>query len=437
METARIWVELALRWFHVIAGVAWIGASFYFNWLNNSIRAPKKENEEIGGHLFAIHGGAFYEVLKYKGAPKEIPKTLHWFKWEAYTTWISGFSLLVVVYYLQAQGNLVDPSVRELSTSVAVGISLGVLLVAWLGYHFLCKVIKSTPILTIVGFVLMTVLAWGLCQTFGSRAAYIHIGAIIGTMMAANVFFVIIPNQRLMVDARIRGEEPDLQKGIDAATRSLHNNYLTLPVLFIMVSGHYPMTYGHPYNWAILAALSLIGATVRHYFNLKGQGHRNVWILPVSAVAMIALALVAHSTQASFQTDAKVGDAEAYAIVQQRCFSCHAKKPTHPAYKFAGPPKGITYESVAEVRARSAKISVVVRNRVMPLGNDTKMTDEERARLLKWIGGSQELLPVGTPPPGTTLPGTTEPTKEGIPANPGNQRTEESGKTKNPGTKKD
>ena len=287
------WLNLAVRWFHIIAGIAWIGSSFYFNWLEGSLDRENKP-EGIAGDLWAVHGGGFYYVKKYQVAPEKIPEKLHWFKYEAYFTWISGFVLLIIVYYFGARTFLIDSSVADISEEVAILIGIGSLIAGWFIYDLLCKSkLADNPVhLAIVGFSLAVAASYGLCQVFSSRGAYIHVGAILGTIMALNVFRVIIPFQKVMVDMALKGESVDGSFGKKASMRSLHNNYITLPVLFIMISNHYPMTYGHKYNWLILAAISFIGAAVRHYFNLKNKGKQKVWILPVAAAGMIALAIV-------------------------------------------------------------------------------------------------------------------------------------------------
>ena len=332
------WLNLVFRWIHIIAGAAWIGASFYFNWLNNSIRPPEQATPGIAGNLIAVHGGAFYEVRKYGGAPEHMPKTLHWFKWEAYLTWISGAFLLMVVYYANAEVYMVDKDVADITAGTARIIGIGSIVLGWYIYDFLCKtrLVEYTTLFACVGFVLMTLAAYLLCNVLGSRAAYIHVGAMIGTMMAGNVFFNIIPNQKLMVDALLAGKEADLKKGREGALRSLHNNYLTLPVLFIMISNHFPVTYGHEWNWAILAALALIGAGTRHYFNLKGQGHKKVWILPAAATAMIALALVSKPVIPEPEPGIVATFAEAHTIIQVRCLPCHAS--SQPTLRSANRP---------------------------------------------------------------------------------------------------
>ncbi len=378
------WLSLCLRWVHIIAGAAWIGASFYFNWLNNNIREPEVPEDRVKGDLWSVHGGHFYRFVKYTVAPERLPKTLHWFKWESYTTWITGFALLIVVYYVDAKLYLVDPGVRELSPAAAIGVGVGALLLGWIVYDLLCKspLIERPVPFAAVCFALATGAAYGLTQTFGSRAAYIHVGALLGTLMAANVFRVIIPNQRVAVEAMKAGREPDAKPGIDAARRSLHNNYMTLPVLFIMVSNHYPFTYGHEWNWAILAAISVVGAGVRHWFNLRGKGRRNVWILPAAAAGIVALAFV--SAPRDLRDAEPVAFETVRGIVEQRCLGCHSATPTQGGFAVA--PQGVMFDTPDQIVSLAPRINnVVFVSKTMPLGNLTGMTDEERAQLGAWF----------------------------------------------------
>ena len=396
------WLELVLRWAHLIFGAAWIGTSFYFNWLNNHIREPEHPDgvggAGIDGELWSIHGGHFYRVLKYEVAPEQLPKTLHWFKWEAYLTWITGFLLLAFVYYLDADQFLIDKTVRELAPGAAHGIAFGSLVVGWFAYHLACKSPLGSDKLTLVfavfGVAAMTGVAYGLTQTFGSRAAYIHVGAMLGTMMAANVFFVIIPNQRKTVDAMVAGQDPDPKWNRDAAQRSLHNNYMTLPVLFIMVSNHFPFTYGHQWNWAVLAAISLIGAGTRHWFNLRGRGIANVWLLPAAAVGMLALAYV--SKPKDYTDYRTVAFEEVRTIVGERCVTCHSAAPTHAGYKSA--PQGVMFDSPDQIAKMAPRInSVVVVAKTMPLANQTGMTDEEREIMAAWIAQGADIYAAASP----------------------------------------
>ncbi|MEC7985344.1 MAG: urate hydroxylase PuuD [Myxococcota bacterium] len=387
------WFNLLFRWLHIIFGAAWIGTSFYFNWLNHNLREPEDAIDGVNGQLFAVHGGHFYRVMKYAGAPEKLPKTLHWFKWEAYFTWISGVSLLAVVYYFNADLYLIDNSRFPLEPWQAISISIGSLVGGWLVYDLLCKspLSKQPVLFSILGFSLITAAAYGLSQCFGDRASYIHVGAMLGTMMAANVFFVIIPNQRIMVDAMTAGKEPDTSLGDAGALRSLHNNYFTLPVLFIMVSNHFPMTYGHEYNWLVLAALSLIGAGARHYFNLKHKGENKVWILPVAALAMVALAMVSRPPTQTFPTESGVPEfASVQTIMTKRCQPCHSSTPTFDGVQMA--PQGVVYDTPEQIKSFSPKIkSMAVDANTMPPGNLTHITDEERATLGAWIAAGSPL----------------------------------------------
>lgn len=376
------WLNLAVRWIHVIVGITWIGTSFYFNWLNNHIRPPGVPEEGVAGELWSVHGGGFYRVVKYEVAPGGLPPRLHWFKWEAYSTWLSGFALLVIVYYLGPLGIAVDPGRWQLSRWGLMLFGTATLLVGWFVYDALCRsaLVHYPGWFAAYGFALLTLAAWGYSEALAPRAAYIHTGALIGTLMAGNVFRVIIPSQRKMVAAMERGEAPDPEPGRDAARRSLHNNYLTLPVVFIMVSNHFPVTFANRWNWALLASLALTGAVVRHWFNLRGQSRRNVWILPVATFAIVALAVI---TQPTRLTGDDVPD-DIWAIVQARCVPCHIQDPTMPGY--AGPPKDVVFSSPDDLARRTALVATVVASGFMPFDNLTLMTDAERSRVAEWAG---------------------------------------------------
>jgi uncharacterized membrane protein len=375
------WLDIGFRWLHVIAGITWVGTSFYFNWLNNRVRPPATPEPGVAAELWSVHGGGFYRVVKYEVAPERLPDTLHWFKWEAYATWLSGVSLLFVIYYLGPIAISVDPTTADLARWALIAIGLGSLVVGWLVYDALCRTLlaRRPGWFALVGLVVGTGAAFGYSQVMTGRAAYIHTGALIGTLMAANVFRVIIPSQRRMVDAMSRGETPGVEAGHDAARRSLHNNYLTLPVVFIMVSGHFPSTFAARWNWAILIGISVAGALVRHWFNLRGQGSRNVWILPVAALMMIALAVVTRPTG-----ELSVPP-EVLSIIDQRCVPCHSSAPTQPGYTEA--PKGILLETEADVIARRKILGPIVGSGFMPFENATAMTEEERALVVEWAEG--------------------------------------------------
>lgn len=384
------WLNLALRWGHVIAGIAWIGTSFYFNWLNSRLAPPPPERAEPGvaGELWSVHGGGFYRVVKYGVAPGELPRTLHWFKWEAYATWLTGFALLVLIYYLGAESFLVDPQVARVAPREAIAAGVGTLLMAWLVYDGLCRspLGQRPGALAAVLFGLGTALAWGLSRLLSPHAAYIHVGAAIGTIMAANVLMVIIPSQRDMVAALAQGRPPDARRGRQAALRSLHNNYLTLPVLFVMVSSHYPETYGNPRSWAILAALAVIGVATRHWFNLRNQGRRNAWLLPAAGLGLVALALATAPVAGPTVPPGvhPVAFADVRVIVAHRCSPCHSRAPTMPGIPTA--PLGVLLDTPEEIRTRAPRMLVrVVETQTMPLGNVTGITPEERDLLGKWI----------------------------------------------------
>lgn len=378
------WLNLAFRWMHFIFGAAWIGTSFYFNWVNNSLRKPDPPRDGVLGELWAVHGGAYYTVTKHSPEMAAAPSPLHWFKYEAYFTWISGFCLLGIVYHSGGGALLLGGAPIALSHGAGIGVSVGSMVLGWLVYDGLCKSpISSRPLgFALIGFALSVAMAYGFCQVFSPRAAYLHVGAVLGTCMAANVFFVIIPGQRAMVTATKEDRAVDVRFGQAGALRSLHNNYLTLPVLFIMVSNHFPMTWGHTWNWGILAALALIGMGVRHYFNLKGKGQQVVWILPVATLAMIALAFIVKPTPPP-EADAEIPYAEIAPIVKERCQPCHSVAATHPVA--AAAPEGLHFDSEAQVVADAVRIETQLATGTMPFGNVTQMTDDERTLFRQWL----------------------------------------------------
>lgn len=382
------WLSLALRWAHIVAAIAWIGSSFFFMWLDSHLTPPEQPRNGIHGELWMVHSGGFYQVEKYMVAPERMPKTLHWFKWEAYFTWITGILLLTVLYYFGAAAYLVRPG-SEIHPLLAVGIGVAVLVGGWLVYDALCRspLGRNEAAFGIVGFLLVTALAWGLGHVFSGRGTFIHIGAMLATLMAVNVFHVIIPNQRKLVAATIAGQPRDPTLGALSKQRSVHNNYMTLPVIFTMISNHYPMTFSPAWNWAILAGLALIGAGTRHYFNRRNAGANPVWILPTAAVALIALALVASPRAPAPTAEAASGPvpfASVETIIGQRCATCHSAHPTDPA--FEAPPNGVAFDTAHEIASRAELIFArAVATDSMPLGNVTSMTEDERALLGLWI----------------------------------------------------
>ena len=380
---ANEWLDLLVRWLHVVAAIAWIGSSFYFIALDNHLRPPKDEADAergVGGEAWEIHGGGFYQVQKYTLAPKTLPEPLHWFKWEAYTTWLSGFSLLIVLYYVNADTYLIDKSVADLEPWEAIAISIGLLVAAWLVYDGLCRAISNDLVIGAALLVLVTLAAWAVSHVFSSRAEYIQNGAMLGTIMAANVFFVIIPAHWDLIRAKEAGREPNAAAALEAKRRSVHNNYLTLPVVFTMISNHFPITYGHSYSWLILVCLLVIGAWVRHFFNVRHTG-RTAWWVPVTAAAGIAAVAVAIRPGGSSGGTA-VPFTRAQAIVAERCVPCHSAHPT----KVNSAPMGIVFDTPKQIAAQARLIEqVAVNTKVMPLGNQTGMTQAERDTLGAWI----------------------------------------------------
>jgi uncharacterized membrane protein len=383
---------MLVRWLHVIAGIAWIGSSFYFVWLDNSLDPPEPgsdaEKKGVSGELWAIHGGGFYNPQKYAVAPASLPEKLHWFKWEAYTTWLSGTALLVIVYWMRAQAMMVDPSVAALTSAQAVGIGIASMIGSWIVYDLLCRspLGRHNTAMGFVVFGLLTLLAWELSRTLGGRAAYIHVGTSIGTIMAANVFFVIIPGQKRMVEAMRAGLKPNPVDGIRGKQRSVHNNYFTLPVVFIMISNHYAATYGHPQAWAVLALIGGAGVLIRHFFNRKTKGVY-AWQYLVGAAVLFSIMAVwtAPHIQKLPPVMGPVTFDRVKSIVGQRCIVCHSQTPTFPG--ITQPPAGVVLTSDAGIIQNAQRIyQQVVVTRIMPLGNATQITDEERAVIAAWVG---------------------------------------------------
>jgi uncharacterized membrane protein len=380
------WLDLLLRWLHVIAGIVWIGTSFYFVALDSHLRPPKDREEGVAGEAWEVHGGGFYRVSKYQVVPRELPEPLHWFKWEAYTTWLSGFALLVVLYYLDADAYLIDKSVADLSAWQAVAISVLLLALAWLVYDGLCRVLGGRePLLALALLVFVAVSAYAVSQVFAARALPIQLGAMLGTMMVGNVLVVIIPGHWEIVRAKQQGREPDPIHGIRGKQRSVHNNYLTLPVVLAMLGPHFPFVYARDHGWLVLLALMLVGAWVRHFFNLRHRG-RTVWAIPVTAaVAVVALAIAIRPDESTpAQGATAVPFARVASIVKQRCAPCHSAHPANPSFQTA--PLGIELDTPEQIRAQADAIEqVAVLSRAMPLNNVTGMTDQERELLGRWI----------------------------------------------------
>ena len=437
------WLNLSVRWIHMITGVAWIGASFYFVWLENNLnRANPKDG--LAGDLWAIHGGGIYHLEKYKLAPPTMPENLHWFKWEAYFTWMSGIALLCLVFYFNPALYLIAPG-SSMSGPEAVAIGIGSLIAGWFIYDFLCDSAlgKRPALLGFVLFVLLVAAAFGLSKVFSGRGAYLHVGAIIGTIMVGNVFRTIMPAQRALVAAIKEGRSPDPALPAKGLLRSRHNNYFTLPVLFIMISNHFPSTYGSQYNWLILAGIAILAVLVRHYFNTRHDSSKYVWTLPAAALGMICLAYVtgpqtksvsapataqapaikyapvpatgrpgnpsttsepaAEETQAKADASedsttaadsappaASTDFAQVESVIHERCTVCHSSSPTSPMFSTA--PAGFMLDTPEQMKAQAAKIHAqTVATQIMPLGNITQMTQDERDLIGSWIAKGAQI----------------------------------------------
>lgn len=388
------WANLLVRWLHVITGIAWIGASFYFVMLDLSLSKPKHKKDQqrgVFGELWAVHGGGVYHSEKFLAGPLNEPlsERLHWSKWEAYSTWLSGMALLAIVYWFGANTYLIDPSVMPLSIPVAISISAASIIVSWFVYDFICKILGSNEtVLAIVLLLYIAALDYLLFQVLSARAAYLHVGAIMGSMMVANVFFHIIPGQKSMVAEIRAGQTPNPQYGIIGKQRSVHNTYLTLPVLFAMISNHYPMTYSHSQGWLVLLVIMFAGVLIRQFFVLRHLGKHVLW-LPIVAVTLLLLLIVSLKPEAvASSSNESLSFSEVQAIIQQRCVPCHAQIPTQSG--FAQAPKGIVLETKQHIVQHQTMIAQTVANQYMPIGNVTHMTDQERSDVLAWLAGNNK-----------------------------------------------
>jgi uncharacterized membrane protein len=380
------WLDLVFRWFHVTAAIVWIGTSFYFVALDNHLREPEQDadrEEGVAGESWEIHGGGFYRIHKFRVAPPHLPRPLHWYKWEAYWTWLSGFALFSALYYTDARLRLIDPSVADVDPWQAILISIVLLAAAWIVYDLACRLLTQQPLVLAAAILgLVTATAYGVGQLYSARAAYLQVGSMLGTIMVANVFFVIIPAHWELVRAKEAGREPDPAANLRGKQRSIHNNYFTLPVLFAMLSNHFSFTYGHAHSWAILVCLMVIGAWVRHYFNLRHSG-RTLWWIPITAaLALAGLAIWLRPALSTVSTAAQVPFSAASTIIEQRCAGCHSAHPT----LMSAPPKGIAFDTPQEIQAKAQLIlQQAVVQRAMPIGNITHMTPAERSTLGAWI----------------------------------------------------
>jgi uncharacterized membrane protein len=379
-----------LRWLHVIAGIAWIGSSFYFIHLDLSLRPRPGLPPGVKGDEWQVHGGGFYHMMKYLVAPAQMPDSLTWFKWEAYTTWLSGFALLVLVYYLGADLFLIDKSVLDLTAVQAAVIAFVSLAVAWLAYEGLCRspLGNHEVALALVGYVFLVALTYGFIHVFSGRGAFTQIGALIGTIMVANVFVIIIPYQKKSVAAMLAGKTPDPRWGALGKQRSVHNNYLTLPVVFLMLSNHYPLFYATRFNWLIVAIVLAIGPVIRHFFNSRHEGKGSPWwTWGVAAAGMAAVAWLSAAGPRTLTIGAlppapKFADVSN--IVMSRCAMCHAAEPVWAG--LAAPPKGVLLDTDEHIRLHAPLIAAAaVRSDAMPPGNITEMTPDERLTLASWL----------------------------------------------------
>lgn len=393
--TLRELFDLFLRWLHLIAGIMWIGNSMLFNWLDRNLKAAENAKEGHIGEMWWLHGGGFYQVEKKTLKAAEMPALpIHWFKWQSYTTWISGFFLLAVVYYM-GKGLLVDPTVMALSHGTAVAIGLGVLVGGFFVYDLMWRspLKKLGPVAVAISFVLLVAVAYGLTHVFSARAAFLHVGALLGTCMAGNVFFHIIPNQKIMMNALYAGQEADYTKGAYAKQRSIHNNYITFPMLFLMLSNHFPSVYGHPQSWLLLAIITLGGAVTRHFMNIRYtfKAWKPAMGGTIAATAIALLVLIARPAAAPTDSSgAPVAFQEVQTIIAARCATCHATKPTDP--DFPSPPLGVVFDTPEQIKAQADRIVArSVTSTTMPLANKTQMTQAERELVGRWVAQGAHL----------------------------------------------
>lgn len=392
------WVEIAARWLHVITAIAWIGSSFYFIALDLGLHRDRNLASGADGEEWQVHGGGFYHIQKYLVAPASMPDHLVWFKWESYATWLSGFAMLVLVYYLGAEMFLIDPTVMELEVWQAVAISLASLAFGWVAYNTICKVFVNADqnVLMLALFVVLVGMSWFYTQVFSGRAAMLHLGAFTASIMSGNVFFVIMPNQRVVVADLKAGRKPDPKYGKIAKQRSTHNNYLTLPVVFLMLSNHYPLVFATEWNWVIASLVFLMGVTIRHWFNTKHARKGNPhWTWGLTVILFLVIAWLSTAPMRTVEGEAKLqGAALVYAsadgfedvvsIVQGRCSMCHAAEPGWEGLHWA--PKGVVLETPAQIAHEARRIYLQAGvTHAMPPGNLSYMEPQERAAIVEWF----------------------------------------------------
>jgi uncharacterized membrane protein len=382
------WLNLALRWAHVITGIAWIGSSFYFMWLDAHLTKPEPQRQNVDGEIWLVHSGGFYLTEKRKLEARQVPENLQWFKWEAAYTLITGLLLLCIVYYTAANTYMIDLTKADLSPDLAITLGVATLVIGWLLYDglWISPLASHEKTLNVICFLLLGGIAWGLSQLISGRAAFMHVGALMGLIMAVNVWVRILPAQTAMIAATQKGNPVDWGLGAKAKHRSVHNNYMTLPVVFVMLSSHYPSTYGHPHGWLVLMGLFVIGGAIRHWFNLRNRGKQNKWIIPAAVAGGIGLFwYTGQPSVSAITTDGPpIAFAEVRNVIALRCQACHSATPTHPG--FNKPPKNVILDTPAQIRAQAQPIhQQTVMTRVMPLGNVTQITDDERDLIARWV----------------------------------------------------
>ncbi len=381
-----LWIEYILRFSHLVAGISWIGSSFYFIWLDSSFMPTESHRHNVEGEVFMVHGGFYYQVEKKKIYPGEIPKTLHWFKWEATLTWVTGFSLFVFLYYLRGASLLINPQAWPMSQWQAIGVSIGLIVGSWILYDLIwnANLIKIKSISVLLSLLSFSALVFGTTQLFSGRGAFILVGVILGSLMLLNVWIRILPGQAKMLREALAGHVPDYSVSLKSKIRSVHNTYFTFPVLFIMLSNHYAAIYSHTYNWVLLILLCVSGALVRHAMVTKNPIER--WTLLPASIGLMALVFVSSLSPALMTNSENVSVVEydqIKTIVEARCLRCHSTHNTDENYKVA--PKGVIFETADLIRLHKDKMIVQVSTNVMPLGNLTQMTDDERATLVAWL----------------------------------------------------
>jgi uncharacterized membrane protein len=378
------WLHYAFRLFHLIAGIMWIGTSFYFVWLDFSFAPLPQKKDGVEGETYMVHGGFFYRVEKQR--PLVMPKILHWFKYEALLTWVSGIFLLGLAYWASAGLTLVDVNRYPMTGTMAVGVSIGTLVAGWLVYDLLWAFIgaRAPKVALLLSLVLGIGAIYGYCAIFPGRAAFIHVGAMFGTVMVANVWMRILPNQRRMIAASLAGKEPDWARGAGAKQRSLHNSYMTIPVLITMVSNHFSFAFDHPLNWVLLTVLCVVGASVRHLMITFDRSKPAYWAFAPAVIGLGVVIAITMPHPPPPDTSPRVHFAEMSDILSRRCRQCHSSTPSDPLYP--SPPNGIAFDRPDTVVALAPRIRMqVVEVRAMPLGNRTEMTDREREIMRRWI----------------------------------------------------